>query len=215
MFFANRECDRDPRSMKRDLDLQNIEDGRAAGVQAWAGLFWISGAYKATQASSRVHTRCNNHYGRLLTDLRSHFYLFQHRLRCIMEVPPQQKAARADVTTTSPKDWMYISEGGATIVFSYTGKSSAEFTGTVIRLRKAPRSNFEDPPAPVFDQDVEEPDDPSVAFQSRVSSKLVPVEHLPRLEVCHVSRPWLRELEVELSGLIAQSLMELKMVECG
>ncbi|THV07793.1 hypothetical protein K435DRAFT_741128 [Dendrothele bispora CBS 962.96] len=59
-----------------------------------------------------------------------------------------------DITTTSPNDWKYVSEGGATIVFSYvgplpptpqspSGQSSCRvrnqaFEGMVLRLRKVP-----------------------------------------------------------------------------
>jgi inositol-pentakisphosphate 2-kinase len=111
-----------------------------------------------------------------------------------MMVP--QDVKMPDVSSTSPEDWIYISEGGATIVFSYVGQPREDFTGTVVRLRKAPRTISADkPPAPALNDDGgDEPDDPSVAFQARVSSRLVPAEHLPRMEVCLVTRTWLESL---------------------
>src|SRR5258708_6482561 len=42
-----------------------------------------------------------------------------------------------DATKTSPSDWKYVSEGGATIVFSYAGPPHPDFAHTVLRLRKS------------------------------------------------------------------------------
>ncbi|KAI0372990.1 inositol-pentakisphosphate 2-kinase [Pilatotrama ljubarskyi] len=49
------------------------------------------------------------------------------------------------VHETSPSHWKYISEGGSTIVFSYTGPSNPSYNGTALRLRKAPLPANEDP----------------------------------------------------------------------
>ncbi|KDQ14541.1 hypothetical protein BOTBODRAFT_109962 [Botryobasidium botryosum FD-172 SS1] len=94
--------------------------------------------------------------------------------------------ARPDASLTAPHDWAYISEGGATIVFSYAGHRHPIFTGTVLRLRKAPLSDTED--------EDEEAEDATIAFQARVTSRLIGPAHLPRLDACAVSRPWLEEL---------------------
>ena len=132
-----------------------------------------------------------------------------------------------DATTTSPSDWKYVSEGGATIVFSYVGPPRADFTQTVLRLRK---SVTQPPPKPIQKpldraeewerkkddeleeawkahlllnegtalegdkEEKEEPDDPTIEFQERVTSLLIPLEHLPRLEPARVQREWLLEL---------------------
>ena len=131
-----------------------------------------------------------------------------------------------DATTTSPSDWRYVSEGGATIVFSYAGPPRPDFTRTVLRLRK---SVTHPPPKPIqkpldlaeewgrkkedeieeawkahlilnegaaeeATEEEEEPDDPTIEFQERVTSLLVPLEHLPRLEPVCVQRAWLQEL---------------------
>ncbi|KIJ44280.1 hypothetical protein M422DRAFT_30421 [Sphaerobolus stellatus SS14] len=98
-----------------------------------------------------------------------------------------------DVTETDPtKDWLYLSEGGATIVFSYSGLPHSEYTGKVLRLRKVPRHLSG---RPVSDNTQEEPDDPSIIFQERVTSTLIPSEYLPKLQAVKVSPQWLQKLE--------------------
>ncbi|KAI0362474.1 hypothetical protein OH77DRAFT_57725 [Trametes cingulata] len=52
--------------------------------------------------------------------------------------------ANLRVDETAPTDWKYISEGGSTIVFSYTGPSHPKYDGTALRLRKAPLPGNED-----------------------------------------------------------------------
>jgi inositol-pentakisphosphate 2-kinase len=133
-----------------------------------------------------------------------------------------------DATTTSPSDWKYVSEGGATIVFSYVGPPRPDFKRTVLRLRKSVthpateadteaigscrgmgkeerrrvRGSLEDPFNPQRTRCVwkgdkeeeEEPDDPTIEFQKRVTSLLIPPKHLPRLEPVCVQRAWLQEL---------------------
>jgi inositol-pentakisphosphate 2-kinase len=89
---------------------------------------------------------------------------------------------------TPPADWKYVNEGGATIVLAYTGANQV-FSGTALRLRKTPIDAL-----PVLLE--EEADDPSVAFQSRVTSRLLPAQNLPRLEIVQVTRKWLEELGV-------------------
>ncbi|KAI0306798.1 inositol-pentakisphosphate 2-kinase [Multifurca ochricompacta] len=44
------------------------------------------------------------------------------------------------LSETSPAEWKYISEGGATVVFSYQGPNHPVLTGKVLRLRKTPRA---------------------------------------------------------------------------
>lgn len=116
-----------------------------------------------------------------------------------------------DVTSTSPEHWHYISEGGATIVFSYRGPPSTAFSGTVLRLRKTkipplPNQAYQDSSANSKDfpiregseekdeNEINEPDDPSVEFQHRITSKLIPPTYLPRLESVLVKSPWLTAL---------------------
>ncbi|OAX39358.1 hypothetical protein K503DRAFT_769548 [Rhizopogon vinicolor AM-OR11-026] len=102
------------------------------------------------------------------------------------------------VTETKPEDWAYVSEGGATIVFSYRGPHNVQFSGHVLRLRKVTLGESSDASndAPL-DATIEELDDPMVAFQENIVSKLVPSEFLPRLVVVLLDREWLKLL-VEL-----------------
>ncbi|OBZ65669.1 Inositol-pentakisphosphate 2-kinase [Grifola frondosa] len=96
------------------------------------------------------------------------------------------------IAGTSPTDWKYISEGGSTIVFSYTGPPHPQFDGTALRLRKnVLASELE----PMEDEENEkEQDDPTIVFQRAVIERLVPKEYLPRLEAVRVQSAWLAEL---------------------
>ena len=97
-----------------------------------------------------------------------------------------------DVRTTDPKHWKYVSEGGATIVFSYQGPEDAHFSGTVLRLRKAivPRVKS----GKHANSDEEEPDDPTIQYQKLCMERLIPPAHLPRLETVGLDRAWLEKL---------------------
>lgn len=112
-------------------------------------------------------------------------------------------ASTARVTDTLPTHWKYVSEGGATIVFSYHGPPNPEFDGTVLRLRKSivPAAHKITRASDLVGQreqdlgDVhEEPDDPMIEYQTTCMERLIPPEHLPRLESVHVSQAWLEDL---------------------
>jgi inositol-pentakisphosphate 2-kinase len=94
-----------------------------------------------------------------------------------------------DVTTTSPSDWQYIAEGGASIVFAYDGRPNPVFDNTVLRLRKVPVNDTHE-----YTELEGEPDDKSIVFQERVISKLVPPEYLPMMVVAKVDTEWLEAL---------------------
>ncbi|KAF4615097.1 hypothetical protein D9613_003135 [Agrocybe pediades] len=102
----------------------------------------------------------------------------------------------AAVTETNPSDWMYVSEGGATIVFSYRGPPHPVFDGTVLRLRKCPIPSSESSKTvtSTLYLDGEEPDDPTIEYQIRCMERLVPPEHLPRLQTVHLDKSWLEQL---------------------
>ena len=98
------------------------------------------------------------------------------------------------VVQTSPQDWRYVSEGGATMVFSYIGDPflHPEFAGMVLRLRKislelCAGENEEHIYA-------DESDDSMIEFQHSVIERLIPPEHLPRLLSVRVERAWLQDL---------------------
>ncbi|KAH7889535.1 inositol-pentakisphosphate 2-kinase [Phlebopus sp. FC_14] len=97
------------------------------------------------------------------------------------------------VTDSAPDDWKYVSEGGATIVFAYTGTSKTKhFHGRVLRLRKVLIS---DEDQIKYIDDEEEPDDPMIAFQDSIIANLVPPEYLPDLDVVLLDPQWLYRLE--------------------
>lgn len=97
-----------------------------------------------------------------------------------------------DILQTRPTEWKYVSEGGATIVFSYKGSSHSDFDGTVLRLRKAPvgtGSEIKTDFVATYSED-----DPTIEFQAKCMQRLIPPEHLPRLETVLLSRAWLEAL---------------------
>ncbi|KAF8760056.1 Microtubule binding [Rhizoctonia solani] len=205
------------------------------------------------------------------------------RLERPLPVPLHGHEPIPDISTTSPKYWKYISEGGATIVFSYRGPPHEVFSHSVVRLRKAVRdvshamtlkqleasgikvgevdgpgnSEVVEPEegtitrplemaqkvrlkgkgsndslrsvgstrsvhglrrmgsslqVPSGEQDSdsdsgwmddsddeglgeeEQPDDPTIEFQSKITSKLIPLHYLPRLDSVKVGKRWIAEL---------------------
>ncbi|KDR81718.1 hypothetical protein GALMADRAFT_135125 [Galerina marginata CBS 339.88] len=109
----------------------------------------------------------------------------------------------ADIVQSKPNDWAYVSEGGATIVFSYRGPPHPAFSGTVLRLRKSAvvptgSGNTTDPGRT---RDENEPDDPTIEYQTKCMQKLIPLEHLPQLQTVRLDRSWLEAL-VQLQNLI-------------
>jgi inositol-pentakisphosphate 2-kinase len=99
--------------------------------------------------------------------------------------------AAAQITETSPEDWNYVSEGGATIVFSYTGPPHSQFTGTVLRLKKTT----------TIRTDSESGDsERMISFQRNVVERLLPPEHLPRLETVELDKSWLEALAALCDG---------------
>ncbi|KAF8993577.1 inositol-pentakisphosphate 2-kinase [Hymenopellis radicata] len=99
------------------------------------------------------------------------------------------------VSSTLPSHWKYISEGGATIVFSYIGPPNAELDGTVLRLRKSGVQTpvLEKSQFGLMDGGGEEPDDASIVFQEQCMERLIPLVHLPRLRSVRVDEAWLTE----------------------
>lgn len=102
-------------------------------------------------------------------------------------------AANLTVVHTSPQDWRYVSEGGATMVFSYIGDPllHPEFVGMVLRLRKISLQSCANEH---IHSDEYEPDDVMIEFQHLVIERLIPLEHLPRLLSVRVGRAWLQDM---------------------
>lgn len=103
-----------------------------------------------------------------------------------------------DILQTTPRDWKYVSEGGATIVFSYVGPSHPDLDGTVLRLRKSPiptETPLKIHDAETYNADADaDSDDPIIEYQTKCVQRLIPPEHLPWLENVAVHRSWLEEL---------------------
>ncbi|KAK0196620.1 inositol-pentakisphosphate 2-kinase [Armillaria mellea] len=101
----------------------------------------------------------------------------------------------SSITATLPSHWKYISEGGATIVFSYVGPPNPDLDGMVLRLRKSGVQT------PVLQKlafgtvaEEEEPDDASIVFQETCMKRLIPSVHLPKFQSVQVEKAWLEEL---------------------
>lgn len=116
------------------------------------------------------------------------------------------------VSDTSPNDWHYLSEGGATLVLSYRGPSDARFNGMVLRLRKTdirkPNSLPGNAPAKNIrcerinhrhDEDEEASQAPDASViqrecQERIVGRLIPGRYLPRLSLVGTDPDWLSQL---------------------
>ncbi|KAG6376301.1 inositol-pentakisphosphate 2-kinase [Boletus reticuloceps] len=94
-----------------------------------------------------------------------------------------------NVAQSRPQDWVYLSEGGSTIVFSYTGPVHPDFTAKILRLRKTSLN------VASHDTTIDAEDDPVIAFQNTVIAALVPSKFLPDLEVVLLDATWLAALE--------------------
>ncbi|KAI9465964.1 inositol-pentakisphosphate 2-kinase [Lactarius psammicola] len=87
------------------------------------------------------------------------------------------------LSQTSPTDWKYISEGGATAVFSYRGLPHPALTGKVLRLRKASSQAG----GSSIDIDIPEP---AVTFQQKIISRLVDPTYLVDLQIVPLEAHW-------------------------
>lgn len=83
------------------------------------------------------------------------------------------------LSQTSPTDWKYISEGGATIVFSYKGPPHPILTGKVLRLRKASSQAG----GTLIDE-------LAVTFQQKIVSRLVDPTYLVDLQIVPLEAHW-------------------------
>jgi len=93
------------------------------------------------------------------------------------------------LSQTSPSEWKYISEGAATVVFSYNGPHHPILSGRVLRLRKAPRDGHGPPRHSV-------PDDNPVAFQQSVISRLLDLSCFPDLQTVSLQADWVEALSI-------------------
>lgn len=134
-----------------------------------------------------------------------------------------ERNSNADLTSTLPEHWRYVSEGAQTIVFSYIGPRHPHFTQRVLRLRKSSLTNTSaissqhvdhsvDPSATfqgrtsshcsfpvtsspdVADRDLES-NDPTIEFQDRIISRLLHSDNLPSLRSIRVDSMWVQQLQ--------------------
>jgi len=113
------------------------------------------------------------------------------------------------LSETSPAQWKYISEGGATIVFSYNGPHHPILTGKVLRLRKTPRK----PEAlrklnPISD-------DQGIIFQQKIISRLLDSSYFPELQVVALQAAWVEAFSVHHESFRPQKRRSVNMIDCS
>jgi inositol-pentakisphosphate 2-kinase len=111
------------------------------------------------------------------------------------------------LSQSSPTQWKYISEGGASIVFSYTGPHHPVLTGKVLRLRKAPREGHR-PPHSISE-------DLTVAFQQNVISRLLDPSYLPDLQIIPLQADWVEALSIHHESFRPQERRNTSTIDCS
>lgn len=103
-----------------------------------------------------------------------------------------------DVTETDPRrDWSYLTEGGASVVFAYVGQQHPVCSGKALRVYKTWRQHLAGPDLPGSPNvHGEHNEDFLVAFQKSIISQLLPEKYLPDMQSVHVTNEWLFELAV-------------------
>ncbi|KAJ7264995.1 inositol-pentakisphosphate 2-kinase [Mycena haematopus] len=101
------------------------------------------------------------------------------------------------LTDTLPTNWSYISEGGANVVFVYQGPPSPFFDGTALRLRKRKLASTEENEERESSSEIL-----SIEYQTQCLERLIPLAHLPRLELVAVGED--RDAQAWLGALIAE-----------
>ena len=111
------------------------------------------------------------------------------------------------LSQTSPSAWKYISEGGATVVFSYNGPHHPILTGRVLRLRKASREGH-GPRHSVSDDNL-------VAFQQNVVSRLLDPSYLPDLQTIPLQADWVKTLSIHHESFRPQERRSTSVIDCS
>ncbi|KZV71837.1 hypothetical protein PENSPDRAFT_577031 [Peniophora sp. CONT] len=92
--------------------------------------------------------------------------------------------------TDARADWAYVNEGNAAAVFAYDGPLHARFTRTVIRLRKTTTSAHSQVDEQSLATEVDDAEDPMLAFQRVAIDPLVPPEYRARIETVLLDPDW-------------------------
>ncbi|KZT26624.1 hypothetical protein NEOLEDRAFT_1132166 [Neolentinus lepideus HHB14362 ss-1] len=114
------------------------------------------------------------------------------------------------VLDTNPKDWSYLSEGGATMVLSYRGPPDPRFDGMVLRLKKTAvlplnsqldnalttglLTRVHDDTGDKREGNYEDPGISSIQCQNKIIRQLIPERYLPRLSLIRTDPVWLSQL---------------------
>lgn len=99
-------------------------------------------------------------------------------------------AEMALADTDARADWAYVNEGNAAAVFAYDGPPHARFTRTVIRLRKTTTSAHSQVDEQSLATEVDDTEDPMLAFQRVAIDPLVPPEYRARIETVLLDPDW-------------------------
>jgi inositol-pentakisphosphate 2-kinase len=97
--------------------------------------------------------------------------------------------ALVDITTTRPKDWKYVAEGGASLVVRYVGPPSATLSSRVLRVRKRPIATSVK--STTLSEGIEQE---ILNFQADIVSSILPHGCIPILHPAIVDPTWLEEL---------------------
>lgn len=128
-------------------------------------------------------------------------------LRRLPELDRRTRPMASSLSQTSPSEWKYISEGAATVVFSYNGPHHPILTGRVLRLRKAPREGH-GPRHSVSD-------DNPVAFQQSVVSRLLDPSYLPDLQTIPLQADWVEALSINHESFRPQERRSTSVIDCS
>ena len=125
-------------------------------------------------------------------------------LRRLPELDRRTRPMAFSLSQTSPSEWKYISEGAATLVFSYNGPHHPILTGKVLRLRKAPREGHHSVS-----------DDNPVAFQQSVVSRLLDPSYLPDLQTILLQADWVEALSIHHESFRPQERRSTSVIDCS
>ena len=100
---------------------------------------------------------------------------------------PALQEEAIDLSESCPDDWRYLSEGGVTMVFSYTGTAHTVYSSMVLRVRKSVTLSSESISEQAHHEDI-------LSFHRYVIRRLIDPEFLPILLPAYASRDWLSRL---------------------